>query len=73
MTNFYPHTKPLDHRTKYQQYADAITNKQDTSFDGRFNGPHVLTDDKGWTARCCGHAAGCKWCANEAAYKGGQV
>lgn len=36
--------------------------------DERFQGPHVLTDRQGWTAKCCGNAAGCKWCAMEEAY-----
>lgn len=39
----------------------------DTTYNGKFNGPHILTDRQGWTARCCGNSHGCKWCANEEA------
>lgn len=31
--------------------------------DNGFEGPHVLTDCGGQTARCCGTANGCRWCA----------
>ena len=72
MTNKHIHDKPqLNALTRYQQYAEALASGQYARFfGGRFNGPHVLTDRHGGTARCCGTVEGCKWCANEAAYMG---
>jgi hypothetical protein len=72
MTNKYRSIPQPDYNDNYRaKYMEAVALRQDASFAGRFNGPHVLTDNHGWTARCCGNAEGCKWCANEAAYMGG--
>jgi hypothetical protein len=58
--------------TKEEIEAKIAAQEKDTSYDGRFNGPHILTDRFGWTARCCGNPQGCKWCANEEAYRKGK-
>ena len=39
--------------------------------DVRFNGPHILTDRYGRSARCCGDPNGCKWCADDWKHNGG--
>ena len=70
MTNKHIHDKPSDVANRRDKYMEAVALRSDYSFGSRFNGPHVLTDNHGWTARCCGNAEGCKWCANEAAYMG---
>jgi hypothetical protein len=70
VTNKHIHDKPSDVANRRDKYMEAVALRSDYSFGGRFNGPHVLTDSHGWTARCCGTAEGCKWCANLAAYTG---
>ena len=70
MTNKHIHDKPSDVANRRDKYMEAVALRSDYSFGSRFNGPHVLTDNHGWTARCCGTVEGCKWCANEAAYIG---
>jgi hypothetical protein len=57
-----------DARAKLAQ-PEASEGGDKDAIGARFKGPHLLTDLKGWTAPCCGNAAGCMWCAREAAYR----